>query len=127
MAAQVDHQNSILRTLNGQPVRPEQATPEMIRVAEKMIKIMVESGHAQGYFGDKGDAFATDQVNWLLRDFVLFTQTQTKADYDKVNSNVQVLGSRHISEYDPALIEQYARFSGYAVKYVDVSIVGVTR
>ncbi len=127
MAGLIDHRNYVSRNFNGQPVRPEQATPEMIQVAERVIEIMVKNGHAHGYFGDKGNAFATDQVttdqvNRLLRDFVQFAQTQTKADYAKVNCNVEVLGSEGISA---ALIEQYARLSGYAVSYHNRAIVGV--
>ncbi|HEY5236267.1 MAG TPA: hypothetical protein VIJ14_08830, partial [Rhabdochlamydiaceae bacterium] len=114
MAATVqpEYKNYVSRALDGVPSRPATATPEMIAVAERVINLMVESGHAHGYFGDRGNEFVTDQVNWLLRDFVAFAQTGEKAEYAKVDCNVMVLNSRRMKTYDPDVIKKYANFSG---------------
>lgn len=120
--------NAISRQLDGMPVRPEEATVEMIEVAEKVTDILIDSGFSYGWYGDTGKEYRNDQVNWVLLSFVSFAKTQKRPEYVAVSSVVSSLNCKWVSEHNPDLIKKYAHLNGYALQYgKNLNILGVEK
>ena len=128
MAANAPSLGLIGRRMFGVPQRPDNVTPEMNTVAERIIQLYALVRRESKAPGEIDGIWITDQVNSTLKQFDNFRRTHERIPSDDLASLVELFRSHFDKPEDWALIQNWISLCGYNLTLIEgkVSLVVAT-
>jgi hypothetical protein len=94
--------------------RPLDATPEMIDVSTKVVTLLMHNNLISSQPTHR-EAFIQDYINVILKSFVDFSNSETRASRAQVRNTASQLALFADQVVTKQVIDKYAAFSGYAI------------